>query len=90
MMEDQPLRTGGLNQGGAAMTCNVGGVERPIRIVLGVLFLAVGALADLPPVGAGITVIVGAVALVTGAIGFCPAWKLFGINTCAPNPGMRQ
>ncbi|GIW54898.1 MAG: hypothetical protein KatS3mg082_1302 [Nitrospiraceae bacterium] len=66
------------------MTCNVGGVERPIRIVLGVLFLAVGALADLPPIGAGIMMIVGAVALVTGAIGFCPAWKLFGINTCAP------
>jgi hypothetical protein len=71
------------------MTCNVGGVERPIRIVLGVLFLAVGALADLPPIGAGSMMIVGAVALVTGAIGFCPAWKLFGINTCAPKPSTK-
>jgi hypothetical protein len=72
------------------MTCNVGGVERPIRIVLGVLLLAVGALSDLPPVGAGIVATVGIVALVTGAIGFCPAWKLFGINTCAAVPSAKQ
>lgn len=71
------------------MTCNVGGVERPIRIALGVLLLAVGALADLPPVGAWIIAAVGIVALVTGAIGFCPAWKLFGINTCAPKPSTK-
>jgi hypothetical protein len=71
------------------MTCNVGGVERPIRIVLGVLLLAVSALSDLPLVGAWIVAAVGAVALITGAIGFCPAWKLFGINTCAPNPSAK-
>lgn len=72
------------------MTCNVGGVERPIRIVLGMLLLAVGALSELPPMGAGIMMIVGAVALVTGAIGFCPVWKLFGINTCAAAPSTKQ
>ncbi len=72
------------------MTCNVGGVERPIRIVLGVLLLAVGTLSDLPPVGAGILVALGIIALVTGAIGFCPAWKLFGINTCAATPNTKQ
>ncbi len=83
------LRADCSNQGGAAMTCNVGGVERPIRIALGVLLLAVGALADLPPVGAWIIAAVGIVALVTGAIGFCPAWKLFGINTCAPKPSTK-
>lgn len=66
------------------MTCNVGGIERPIRIVLGIVLLGVGAFAGLPPWGAGIAFVVGAVALVTGAIGFCPAWKLFGINTCPP------
>ncbi len=71
------------------MTCNVGGVERSIRIVLGVLFLAVGVLSELPPMGAGIMMVVGVVALVTGAIGFCPAWKLFGINTCAASPSTK-
>jgi hypothetical protein len=64
------------------MTCNVGGVERPIRVVVGVALLAVGALAELPPVGMGLVLAVGTIALVTGVIGFCPAWSLFGINTC--------
>jgi hypothetical protein len=67
------------------MTCNVGVVERSIRIVLGIILLAVGVLAGLPPWGTAAAYVVGAVALVTGAVGFCPAWKLFGINTCPPN-----
>ena len=64
------------------MACNVGGIERPIRIVLGVVLIGIGAFADLPPIGMGITLAIGAIALVTGAIGFCPVWSLFGINTC--------
>ena len=54
------------------MTCNVGGVERPIRIVVGIALLGIGAFAGLPPVGTGIALVVGTIALVTGAIGFCP------------------
>ena len=57
------------------MACNVGGIERPIRIVLGIVLIGIGAFADLPPIGMGIT-------LAIGAIGFCPLWSLFGINTC--------
>ena len=64
------------------MTCNVGGVERPIRIVVGILVIAVGAFASLPPVGTGIALAVGTIALVTGAIGYCPLWALLGMNTC--------
>ncbi|GKS60172.1 hypothetical protein YTPLAS18_36990 [Nitrospira sp.] len=64
------------------MTCNVGGIERPIRMVLGLAFLALGMLADLPPAGMWGVIIVGAVALITGLIGYCPAWSLLGINTC--------
>ena len=30
------------------MACNVGGIERPIRIVLGILLIGVGAFAGLP------------------------------------------
>ncbi|GMV49438.1 DUF2892 domain-containing protein [Nitrospirales bacterium NOB] len=72
------------------MTCNVGGIERPIRIVLGVLLIGIGAFAGLPPVGMGITLAVGTIALVTGVIGFCPAWTLFGINTCATGGGRKR
>jgi hypothetical protein len=64
------------------MTCNVGGVERPIRIVVGILVIAVGAFASLPPIGTGIAFAVGTIALVTGAIGYCPLWALLGMNTC--------
>jgi hypothetical protein len=64
------------------MTCNVGGLERPIRIVVGILVIAVGAFASLPPIGTGIALAVGTIALVTGAIGYCPLWALLGMNTC--------
>lgn len=64
------------------MSCNVGGIERPVRIVLGVLLVGIGAFAGLPPVGTGIVLAMGTIALVTGALGFCPVWTLLGINTC--------
>lgn len=68
------------------MTCNVGGIERPIRIVVGVALLAVGAFAGLSPAGAAVAFVVGTIALVTGAVGFCPAWKILGINSCPIKP----
>jgi hypothetical protein len=34
-------------------------------------------------VGMGIVLAMGTIALVTGALGFCPLWSLFGINTCS-------
>lgn len=68
------------------MTCNVGGIERPIRIVLGIALIAVGYFAEFPAAGAMVAYLVGVIALVTGAVGFCPAWKLLGINTCPTNP----
>lgn len=68
------------------MTCNVGGTERGIRIVVGIALIAAGALAGLPEAGMYAAYVVGAVALVTGAIGFCPAWSLFGVNTCPARP----
>lgn len=71
------------------MACNVGGIERPIRIVLGILLIGIGGFAGLPPVGTGIMLVAGTIALVTGAIGFCPAWALFGINTCPVRSGKR-
>lgn len=64
------------------MTCNVGGIERPIRIVIGILALGVGAFAGLPPIGTGIALVVGTIALVTGAISYCPLWTILGMNTC--------
>src|SRR5437867_8480328 len=50
-------------QGGAAMTCNVGNVERMIRVVLGIALIGIGYFAELPRWGALATYVVGAVAL---------------------------
>jgi hypothetical protein len=64
------------------MTCNVGGIERTVRMFLGIALVAIATVGALPT-GMMITLYaIGAVALVTGAIGFCPAWMLLVINTC--------
>jgi hypothetical protein len=68
------------------MSCNVGGIERPIRIVVGIILIGIGAFAGLPPIGTGVALVAGTIALVTGAIGFCPLWALFNINTCPTKP----
>jgi hypothetical protein len=68
------------------MTCNLGGVERSIRIAVGLALVAAGAFADLPPIAMGVALAVGIIALVTGVIGYCPAWSLLGINTCPTKP----
>ena len=72
------------------MACNVGGIERPVRIVLGVLLIGIGVFAGLPPVGMGVALAMGAIALVTGAIGCCPVWTLLGVNTCPIDAGKKS
>ena len=64
------------------MTCNVGGIERPIRIIVGVALLGIGAFASLPVFGTAMVLLVGTIALVTGVVQYCPLWALFGMNTC--------
>lgn len=71
------------------MTCNVGGIERSIRILLGILMLGIGALANLSLLGTAITLVLGTIALVTGVIEYCPLWTLLGVNTC-PAPTLRE
>ncbi len=58
------------------MKANVGGIDRTVRIVVGAA-LIVWALA-----GGPVWAWIGVVPLVTGAIGWCPAYLSFGISTC--------
>jgi len=51
------------------MKQNVGGIDRQIRIVLGVVLLFVGVLAPLDTTWKLVLVIVGAVVLITGITG---------------------
>ena len=64
------------------MQCNVGGIERPIRIGLGAVLLGLGAFGGLPTAAMAAALVAGGIALVTGLIGYCPAWTLLGISTC--------
>ncbi|HMU55440.1 MAG TPA: DUF2892 domain-containing protein [Nitrospira sp.] len=72
------------------MPCNLGNVERSIRILLGILLLGIGAFAGLSAVATAVLLIAGTIALVTGAVSFCPLWALLGLNTCAAHPAAKH
>ena len=58
------------------MKCNVGKTERMIRIVLGIIIAVAGVYFK------SWWGIVAIVPLITAFAGFCPLYKLLGINTC--------
>lgn len=72
------------------MTCNVGGIERPIRIGAGLLAIMIGVFAGLSTAVTGTALAVGAILLLTGAVGYCPLFTLFGISTCTPASSMKK
>ena len=59
------------------MQCNVGGIDRVLRILVGALLIILA-----------ITGVIGAwgwlglVLLATGVFSFCPAYTLLGVKTC--------
>jgi hypothetical protein len=59
------------------MNKNVGGIDRILRIVVGLGLIGATLLHYLPVWGW-----IGVVPLATGAIGWCPAYLPFGIKTC--------
>ncbi len=63
------------------MQANVGGVERTVRVLIGLVLIALGLFHVVTGTIAIIAYAIGAIALITGLVRFCPAWKLFGINT---------
>lgn len=56
---------------------NVGGVERIIRIIVGLALISLVFVGPMTPWGW-----IGVVPLLTGLTGFCPPYALLGINTC--------
>lgn len=59
------------------MTRNEGSSDRTLRIVLGLALIAMVFIGPQTPWGW-----VGLVPLLTGLVGFCPLYRLVGINTC--------
>jgi hypothetical protein len=61
--------------------CNVGGIDRVLRIIVGLALISL--------VFVGPQVVwgwVGVVPLLTGIFKFCPAYTLFGIKSCSTKP----
>ena len=61
------------------MAANVGNLDRALRIVVGLALLSLPFWLDSPWRWAGL---IGIVPVLTGLFRFCPAYTLFGMNTC--------
>ncbi|MCA9276795.1 MAG: DUF2892 domain-containing protein [Phycisphaerales bacterium] len=70
------------------MKPNENGIDRTLRLILGVVLLiasymwlgvAAGEITGI------IAAVIGAVMLITGLVGFCPAYRLVGMSTCKVN-----
>lgn len=59
------------------MKSNVGGIDRTLRIVAGLVLIGLA----VAGIGTPWTWI-GVLPLATGLINFCPAYAIFGISTC--------
>ncbi len=59
------------------MTQNVGGIDRVLRIIVGLALIALVFVGPQTPWGW-----IGIVPLATGLIGWCPPYAIFGWSTC--------
>ena len=59
------------------MNANVGGIDRILRIVVGIVLISLAALGIVGAWGW-----IGVVPLLTGLFSWCPLYPLLGINTC--------
>lgn len=59
------------------MKMNAGGIDRFLRIAIGVVLIALVFVGPQTPWGW-----VGVIPLVTGLLGYCPLYSLAGLNTC--------
>ncbi|OOG53391.1 DUF2892 domain-containing protein [Polaromonas sp. C04] len=62
------------------MQINIGGIDRTLRILVGLVLIGLAATGTVGWWGW-----LGVIPLVTGAIGWCPPYALFGFSTCATN-----
>lgn len=64
------------------MKANVGGIDRILRGLLGIVLLAAGFLAGLAAPWNYVAMGAGAVMLITSMVSFCPLYPILGLSTC--------
>lgn len=62
------------------MEKNEGNLDRMIRVLLGLALIAYALL--MPTASLAVIAWIGVIPLVTGLIGWCPIYRIFGMNTC--------
>ncbi len=60
------------------MERNVGGIDRILRIVVGLGLISLVYVGPQTPWGW-----IGVIPLLSAIVGFCPAYRLIGMNTCS-------
>lgn len=60
------------------MKVNEGTIDRALRVVVGLVLVGLAASSTVGAWGW-----IGILPLVTGAVGFCPAYAIFGMSTCS-------
>ncbi len=67
------------------MKLNEGNADRIVRVILGLIALTLAYIEFDVMAGSLLGIVIaaiGAIMLLTGLFGFCPAYKLCGMNTC--------
>ena len=62
------------------MKSNVGGIDRILRIVIGLVLIGMAATGTV-----GVWGWIGVVPLATAALGFCPLYTVLGFSSCPVN-----
>lgn len=68
------------------LTRNVGTMDKAIRVVVGLALLS---LAVVGPHWAFPIALLGAIPLATALVGWCPLYRIAGINTCRMTPSSK-
>jgi hypothetical protein len=71
------------------MTRNVGSVDRIVRFVVALAAVVVALVVGPGTVGGVVLLAVAAIMAVTGAVGTCPLYRVFGIDTCKVRPAAK-
>lgn len=65
------------------MSKNVGGIDKVLRIIIGLVLIAYAIPLGFPQTGWNWVGWIGVVPLLTAVFGVCPLYSIVGMNTCS-------